>query len=62
LRVEKCRIRKSGLGLLMDIHVIVDGNRTVRDGHQIGHMVKSRLLESHLPVHDVVVHLEPDHL
>lgn len=60
--VEKCRIRKSGLGLLMDLHVTVDGDISVRDGHEIGHVVKDRLMESHLPVQDVVVHLEPNGL
>jgi cation diffusion facilitator family transporter len=57
--VEKCRIRKSGLDLLMDIHVIVDGDITVREGHDIGHAVKDRLFASHLPISDVVVHVEP---
>lgn len=62
LHVEKCRIRKSGLGLLMDLHVTVDGNLSVRIGHEIGHVVKDRLLASSLPAKDVVVHLEPDSL
>jgi cation diffusion facilitator family transporter len=59
LDVEKCRIRKSGLGLLMDIHVMVHGEISVRQGHEIGHRVKDRLLDSHLSVQDVVVHVEP---
>jgi len=58
--IEKCRVRKSGLGLLMDIHVIVEGDITVKKGHWIGHQVKERLLASSLPVTDVVVHVEPD--
>lgn len=58
--IEKCRIRKSGLGLLMDIHVVVDGALSVRDGHAIAHRVKDALMSSELPVHDVVVHIEPD--
>ncbi len=58
--VEKCRIRKSGVGLLMDIHVIVDGDTSVKEGHRIGHVVKERLEQSPLPIHDVVVHIEPD--
>ncbi|MCG8605979.1 cation diffusion facilitator family transporter [bacterium] len=62
LDVEKCRIRKSGLGLLMDIHVTVDGDLTVRQGHDIGHQVKERLLDSDLPIQDIVVHVEPHHL
>lgn len=57
--VEKCRVRKSGLGLLMDIHIEVDPAITVREGHAIGHRVADRLKESRLPILDVVVHVEP---
>ncbi len=59
LHVEKCRIRKSGLGLLMDLHVNVDGALSVARGHEIAHEVKDRLMESCMPVHDVIVHIEP---
>lgn len=58
--IDKLRIRKSGLGLLMDIHVVVDGSLSVRDGHAIGHQVKDTLIDSALPVEDVVVHVEPE--
>ena len=57
--IEKCRIRKSGLGYLMDIHVEVDGEIPIREGHLIGHEVKDQLLDSDLPITDVVVHIEP---
>ena len=57
--IEKCRIRKSGLGYLMDIHVEVDGAVTVTEGHGIGHRVKDSLVESSLPISDVVIHIEP---
>lgn len=60
LEIEKCRIRKSGLGLLMDIHVVVEGDISVREGHEIGHQVKSRLLESKLQITDVTIHVEPN--
>ncbi|MCP4285658.1 MAG: cation transporter, partial [Gammaproteobacteria bacterium] len=60
IEIEKCRIRKSGLGLLMDIHVVVQGEKPVREGHQIGHNVKNHLLESELQITDVIVHVEPD--
>lgn len=59
VRIEKCRIRKSGLGLLVDIHVEVDGDLSVRDGHGIGHEVVDRLKASSMSVLDVVVHVEP---
>jgi len=58
--VEKCRVRKSGLVRLADLHVRVSGDRTVREGHRIAHDVKDRLLESEFRLADVVVHIEPD--
>ncbi|NIS82907.1 MAG: cation diffusion facilitator family transporter [Anaerolineales bacterium] len=58
--IEKTRIRKSGLGYLMDIHVVVRGDLSVRRGHLIGHAVKSALIESEYPINDIVVHIEPD--
>jgi cation diffusion facilitator family transporter len=58
--IEKCRIRKSGLGYQTDIHVIVDGDISVREGHLIGHDVKDRLMEASIPISDVIIHIEPD--
>lgn len=57
--IEKCWIRKSGLGLLVEIHVEVDGDLTVRHGHDIGHAVSSHLKASLLAVQHVIVHVEP---
>jgi cation diffusion facilitator family transporter len=57
--VEKCRIRKQGLHLAMDIHVRVDGDLSVRRGHEIAHRVKDRLLASQHRINDVTVHIEP---
>jgi len=59
IAIEKCRIRKSGLGYLMDIHVEVNGGITLREGHEIGHAVKDCLLESEFPITDVIIHVEP---
>lgn len=57
---EKCRVRKSGLMFFVDIHVIVDGEASVRRGHEIAHEVKNRLLNANLDIFDVLVHIEPD--
>ncbi len=62
LGIEKCRVRKAGLGLAMDIHVTVDGDETVRRGHEIAHRVKDRLLSCGQRITDVTVHVEPDDL
>jgi cation diffusion facilitator family transporter len=57
--IEKLRIKKSGLGYHMDIHVQVDPAISVADGHLIGHAVQDALYASDKPFHDVIVHVEP---
>ncbi len=57
--IDMCRVRKSGLGLWVDIHVEVRGEMSVRDGHHIAHKVKDALLASGHNVMDAVVHIEP---
>ena len=58
--VEKCRVRKSGFMRFADIHVRVAGESTVREGHDIAHSVKNRLLDGDFHLADVVVHIEPE--
>ena len=58
--LDKVRMRKSGLSYLVDIQIRVDGELSVRTGHDIAHAVKDALLAS--PTHrisDVTVHVEP---
>jgi cation diffusion facilitator family transporter len=57
--LDKCRIRKSGLSYLVDIQVQVDGDLSVRTGHEIAHAVRGALLASQLRITDVSVHVEP---
>lgn len=57
--IDMCRVRKSGLGLWVDIHVEVPGEITVREGHEIAHRVKDTLLDAGRNVMDAVVHVEP---
>jgi len=59
IAVEKCRVRKSGLGYFVDIHVEVDGDLPVRLGHTIAHQVKDALLGTDIGVIDASVHIEP---
>ncbi len=58
--LDKVRMRKSGLSYLVDIQVRVDGDLTVRAGHDIAHAVKDALVAS-VPhrISDVTVHVEP---
>jgi cation diffusion facilitator family transporter len=57
--IDKCRVRRSGLSLLVEVHVVVDGELPVRRGHDIAHAVKATLIASRLGILDVAVHIEP---
>lgn len=59
VEVEKCYARKMGLNYYVDLHVGVDGNISVHDGHEIAHKVKSAIQQSDSRIADVLVHIEP---
>jgi cation diffusion facilitator family transporter len=59
IEIEKCRARKMGLDFYVDLHVGVDGNISVHEGHEIAHRVKSAIQQSDSRVSDVLVHIEP---
>ena len=52
------RTRKTGDMLLVDVHIEVDGNLTVRQGHDIAAEVSQAVLAAH-PVLDVMTHVDP---
>jgi cation diffusion facilitator family transporter len=58
--LEKTFIRKMGFEFYVDLHVIVDGNLSVREGHDIAHNVKDAILNSNVRINDVLIHIEPD--
>ena len=57
--VHKLRTRSIGPGLQVDLHVLVEPELSVREGHAIAGVVKERLLEQGPNVIDVLVHVEP---
>lgn len=59
-RLHALRTRYVGAGLQVDLHILVDGQLTVRQGHDISETVKRRLLDQEPDVVDVLVHIEPD--
>jgi len=57
---EKCLVRKTGLTYHVDLHMIVDKNITVKEGHTIAHRLK-KVLKKEIPeISDVLIHMEPD--
>ena len=59
IEIEKCFVRKMGVSFYVDLHVGVDGNISVRDGHRIAHAVKGAIQETDPRIADVLVHIEP---
>jgi len=57
--VHKCRSRFFGSGIQVDLHVLVDGELSVREGHDISRDVRRTLIKKGPDVIDVIVHLEP---
>jgi cation diffusion facilitator family transporter len=58
-RVHAIRTRYLGPALHVDLHIMVDGGLTLREGHDISEAVKERLIAEGPDVLDVVVHTEP---
>jgi len=58
LDTEKCYVRKSGMRYIVDLHLEVDGQLSVYEGHEIAHRLKDHL-QSVLPIKDVLIHIEP---
>ncbi len=56
---EKCHIRKTGMRYHVDLHAIVDGQITVKEGHDIAHDLKDHLKKEIPNLADVLIHVEP---
>jgi cation diffusion facilitator family transporter len=59
VEIDKNLVRKMGLSFYVDLHVKVDGNISVREGHHIAHAVKRAIQQSDPRIADVLVHIEP---
>lgn len=59
--VNKCSVRKSGFDRLIELHLIVDGEMSVRAWHLIAHQVEDGTKKHFANVQSVVVHIEPSY-
>ncbi len=61
LDTEKCYIRKSGMEYHIDLHAIVEGNLTVKKGHQLAHILQDTLKKELPEAGHILIHIEPQH-
>jgi len=57
---EKCFIRKAGMKYHVDLHARVEGEITVREGHDIAHLLKDTLRDELPELGHVLIHIEPN--
>lgn len=60
VETEKCYIRKTGMTYHVDLHIAVNAEISVKEGHDIAHRVKDELLLKIPEIADVLIHVEPD--
>lgn len=58
-RVEKALVRRAGVGYFITLHIEADAEMPLRDAHQLGHIVKDRVMAEVPSALDVIVHMEP---
>lgn len=59
IATEKCFVRKTGMKYYVDLHAIVNGNLSVKEGHQISHQLKDELIKKIDGITEVLIHIEP---
>jgi len=57
---EKCFIRKSGMKYHVDLHAVVSAEISVKEGHQLAHILKDTLRKEIPELGHVLIHIEPD--
>lgn len=57
--IDKVWVRKLGMRLMVDLHIEVDPDISVQEGHRLAHEVKAKLQQELPQVRDVMVHVEP---
>jgi cation diffusion facilitator family transporter len=60
LGLDKCLVRKMGLTYYVDLHIVVHGEMSVREGHRLSHQVEDEVLRALPQVAEVLVHVEPE--
>jgi cation diffusion facilitator family transporter len=57
---EKCFIRKTGMKYQVDLHITVNGDMSVTEGHKISHDLKDKLKIEMPEISNILIHVEPN--
>lgn len=59
LDTEKCFVRKAGMAYHIELHAHVDGEITVKKGHDLAHELQAHLKKELPNLMHVIIHIEP---
>lgn len=60
IATEKCFIRKAGMQYHVDLHAVVDAKISVKEGHDLAHLLKNTLRKEMPQLGHVLIHIEPN--
>ncbi|MFI3256299.1 MAG: cation diffusion facilitator family transporter [Psittacicella sp.] len=58
--IHKIRSRKLGGKILIDMHMLIDPNLSLRDAHDISERFKDKVMSVNSNIQDITIHIEPD--
>jgi len=57
---DECHVRKMGRSFYVDLHIVVNGQLSVGEGHRLAHKVEAEVLKALPQVSEVLVNVEPE--
>lgn len=57
---EKCFVRKTGMNYHADLHLTVNSEISVKEGHEISHRVSNKLKMEIPELSNILIHIEPN--
>ncbi|RAJ33091.1 cation diffusion facilitator family transporter [Pedobacter cryoconitis] len=57
---EKCYVRKAGMQYHIDLHAVVNGSISVKEGHDISHRLQDKLHAELPELANILIHIEPN--
>jgi cation diffusion facilitator family transporter len=58
-RIDRLRAREHGHYILVDARLGVSGHLTIQEGHDVGRLIKQKIMAAHDDVDEVLVHMNP---
>jgi cation diffusion facilitator family transporter len=58
-RIDRIRAREHGHYILVDLRISVDHFKTIKEGHDLSHAIKKKLMDKNDNIEEVLIHLNP---